>query len=290
MSNRSELTLLHSLTIILQELDGKKKKKGTLGVGNGAIFFASESSKSPIQQHPISDVDAVSVDGKDVVVRLVSVDRPWTFHCASNAEATDVHAKLVDSKDLSGGSFEAAAAAHDEDAAPTNGGLSVSTQSAPKAVRWAPSPTSPMSAPAADDDDDDEPVAVAMYDFEAEGGADELRVSEGEALVVVDRSDEGWWKVRNARGQEGVVPAAFVEIGGSAPERADDQDDEEEEERRREAAAAEEAAIVAANEQRQRDEAERSRQAEERRLRQEAEEKRRRKDEERARRDEEARR
>lgn len=27
------------------ELDGKKKKKGTLGVGNGAIFFASESDK-----------------------------------------------------------------------------------------------------------------------------------------------------------------------------------------------------------------------------------------------------
>ena len=28
-----------------QEMDGKKKKKGTLGVGNGAIFFASDSDK-----------------------------------------------------------------------------------------------------------------------------------------------------------------------------------------------------------------------------------------------------
>jgi hypothetical protein len=26
-------------------MDGKKKKKGTLGVGNGAIFFASDSDK-----------------------------------------------------------------------------------------------------------------------------------------------------------------------------------------------------------------------------------------------------
>lgn len=29
----------------MQEMDKKKKKKGTLGVGNGAIFFASESDK-----------------------------------------------------------------------------------------------------------------------------------------------------------------------------------------------------------------------------------------------------
>jgi hypothetical protein len=29
----------------IQLMDKKKKKKGTLGVGNGAIFFASESDK-----------------------------------------------------------------------------------------------------------------------------------------------------------------------------------------------------------------------------------------------------
>jgi hypothetical protein len=29
----------------LQEVDGKKKKKGTLGVGNGSLFFASDSDK-----------------------------------------------------------------------------------------------------------------------------------------------------------------------------------------------------------------------------------------------------
>jgi hypothetical protein len=36
-----------------QELDGKKKKtKGTLGIGNGAIFFASESSKVGPSRRP----------------------------------------------------------------------------------------------------------------------------------------------------------------------------------------------------------------------------------------------
>lgn len=29
----------------IAEMDGKKKKKGTLGVGNGAVFFASDTDK-----------------------------------------------------------------------------------------------------------------------------------------------------------------------------------------------------------------------------------------------------
>jgi hypothetical protein len=29
----------------ISEMEGKKKKKGTLGVGNGAVFFASDSDK-----------------------------------------------------------------------------------------------------------------------------------------------------------------------------------------------------------------------------------------------------
>ena len=34
----------------ISEMDGRKKKKGTLGVGNGAVFFASDTDKvgSPV--------------------------------------------------------------------------------------------------------------------------------------------------------------------------------------------------------------------------------------------------
>lgn len=32
-------------TWAISEVDGKKKKKGTLGVGNGAVFFASDTDK-----------------------------------------------------------------------------------------------------------------------------------------------------------------------------------------------------------------------------------------------------
>ena len=54
--------------------------------------------------------------------------------------------------------------------------------------------------------------ALAIYDFDADG-EDELTVKEGEKLVVIDKegSDE-WWKCRNARGEEGVVPASYIEV------------------------------------------------------------------------------
>lgn len=249
------------------------------------------SRQNPIQQHPIDEVEAVSLSGKDVTLDLPALGgRPWAFHCASASEAEAVHAKLHASKEASGGSFTAsagrdAAGDSEDDQA---GGLSVNTggaSSATKAVRWAPSPTSPAAAAPASDDDEE--VAVALYDFSAEGGADELVLTEGERLVVVDKSGDGWWKVRNSQGEEGVVPEAYVELGAGGA--AEDNDYQRQDEERAAAAEAEAAAIAAANAERAEAEAERRRQMEERRARQEAEEKRRRKEEESARRDEEAR-
>lgn len=57
--------------------------------------------------------------------------------------------------------------------------------------------------------------AVALYDFTADGD-DELTVLEGEDLIVLDRDSDDWWKVRNSNGQEGVVPASYVEVYPSA--------------------------------------------------------------------------
>jgi len=38
-------------------------------------------------------------------------------------------------------------------------------------------------------------------------------VREGERLTVLDKTaDEDWWRVRNASGKEGVVPAQYVEV------------------------------------------------------------------------------
>lgn len=53
--------------------------------------------------------------------------------------------------------------------------------------------------------------AIALYDFAADG-EDELSVHENEELVVIEKDADDWWKCRNTRGQEGVVPASYLEV------------------------------------------------------------------------------
>ena len=53
--------------------------------------------------------------------------------------------------------------------------------------------------------------AVALYDFGADG-VDELSVVEGERLTVLEKDGDEWWKCRNSKGLEGVVPASYLEV------------------------------------------------------------------------------
>ncbi|KAH8379536.1 hypothetical protein KR009_005497 [Drosophila setifemur] len=57
----------------------------------------------------------------------------------------------------------------------------------------------------------------AMYEFSGEPGSSELSIATGEVLSVT-RSDvgEGWWEGKNARGQVGLFPAAYVEVLSAA--------------------------------------------------------------------------
>ena len=57
----------------------------------------------------------------------------------------------------------------------------------------------------------DHNAAVVLYDFTADG-EDELTVAEGEDLIVLESDSDDWWKVRNSKGEEGVVPASYVEV------------------------------------------------------------------------------
>lgn len=60
-------------------------------------------------------------------------------------------------------------------------------------------------------DDADGERAVVLYNFSADG-EDEMTVDEGETLFVLERDTDEWWKCRNARGEEGVVPANYLEV------------------------------------------------------------------------------
>ena len=57
-------------------------------------------------------------------------------------------------------------------------------------------------------------AATILYEFNADGD-DELTVREGESVWVVDSSGTEWWKCRNENGEEGVVPASYIEVSAN---------------------------------------------------------------------------
>ena len=173
------------------------------------------------------------------------------MHCGSSDNARAILAKLETSKEAAGEALETieaetAASDSEEEAAPE-----------PKAVRWAPepsaaSPAAPSPAVATRNGSSGGEKAVVLYDFDAQGD-DELTVKENDSITLVDRSDDEWWLVRNARGQEGVVPAQYVQIGGDAPSAGgEDAGYDAEEQRMHEEEEAAAAAALEAERQRER--------------------------------------
>jgi hypothetical protein len=57
-------------------------------------------------------------------------------------------------------------------------------------------------------------ACVALYDYKA-AADDELSIRAGEALATAGDEVDGWIKVANAAGQEGLVPASY--LGAAAP-------------------------------------------------------------------------
>ncbi len=73
-------------------------------------------------------------------------------------------------------------------------------------------PPRPASPPEPDSEEAEGLEAVALYDFQAQGD-DELTVAEGDSLWIIEQEGDEWWKCRNANGDEGVVPASYIEVG-----------------------------------------------------------------------------
>lgn len=72
----------------------------------------------------------------------------------------------------------------------------------------------PEEEPAAEreeEEDEGGERASVLYDFTADG-EDEMSVHEGETLYVLERDTDEWWKCRNTQGDEGVVPANYLEV------------------------------------------------------------------------------
>ncbi|ORX39089.1 hypothetical protein BD324DRAFT_587922 [Kockovaella imperatae] len=218
----------------ISEMEGKKKKKGTLGVGNGAVFFASDTDKmSGVKQYSITELSGVSQpSSKNLSLSFSTLSEPLLFHCGTADVASAIISKLESSKAAAGEALEILAAderlASDGEA----NGYDAAPASEPKSVRWA-APAQSASTES----------AIVLYDFDAQGD-DELSVKENETVTVLDKENDEWWTVRNRSGAEGVVPAQYVQINdGTQP--AQEEDDEEDEARRAEEEAAAAAALEA---------------------------------------------
>ncbi|KAG6873307.1 hypothetical protein C0995_000460 [Termitomyces sp. Mi166 len=218
----------------VSEIDKKgKKKKGTLGIGNGAVFFASESDKTPVQKWQTADVQNVSSEKAKHVNIEIGGTTPITlhYHAGSKDNAEEIIAKLNSSKALSVPQSTAHGTHDDtsEEHTPVRKKASVHFSN-----------NSPVIIPSRDDveassdgEEDEEPRAngingngihhsngsdgeagTALYDFTADGD-DELSVSEGEHLIILERDGDEWWKCRNSKAKEGVVPASYIELSAS---------------------------------------------------------------------------
>ncbi|PVG01079.1 hypothetical protein CPB86DRAFT_812654 [Serendipita vermifera] len=206
----------------VSQLDKKgKKKKGTLGVGNGAIFFASESDKTPVQKWQTADITTVSVDKSKNIQIDFSSGESLRFH---SKDAVDAINKKVKASRIVSGSISDSI----ETPRPSTDSRAIMSPNTPRAVELASASKSsettksvhfasvPENIPPRPDTPEEEEeegpeTAVVLYDFTGDAD-DELSVKEGETLWVIDRSNDDWWKCRNNKGKEGVVPAQYVDL------------------------------------------------------------------------------
>ncbi|KAF9462614.1 hypothetical protein BDZ94DRAFT_1260849 [Collybia nuda] len=235
----------------VSEIDKKgKKKKGTLGIGNGAVFFASESDKTPVQKWQTSDVGNIASEKAKHVTIDVGGTTPITlhFHVGSKDNVEAILTKLVSSKAISNSPSTQGDSGIPSTRSPSP---DVSSPREVKKVQVHFSPTSPVIIPPREDEDDedeeddedddvnvgstqggqhkvkgtiinghsqvaiyhenDKTTGFALYDFAADGD-DELSIVEGERLTILERDGDEWWKCRNIKGKEGVVPASYIEV------------------------------------------------------------------------------
>ena len=54
---------------------------------------------------------------------------------------------------------------------------------------------------------------IAMYDF-TPSGSEDLPLTKGQVVCIVDSVRPHWWKARNNKGQEGYVPSNYVKNVG----------------------------------------------------------------------------
>ena len=188
------------------EVDPKKRKrknKGTLGVGNACMFFATDADGAAVPRVDIRHVKSTTLEkNKYLLVTLdpaANIDGDtWAFHVGSRTAYQAISARIGESKSLAMSSSTASSARNQ----PSSSVSRMPTATTAGSVSSSAAVASPRPA---------QEMVVVLYDFDAQAD-DELSVSEHDQLVLVERENHEWWKLQNASGQVGVVPAAYVQL------------------------------------------------------------------------------
>ena len=158
----------------IQEVDGRKKYRTTLAIGNGSIMYSPEKSNAAPQQWSISDLINYNSEKKHVFLEFQNPVVSLDLHAGSKEVADEIVSALGEVA----GANRAAGLREVYVAASSAGQL----------------------------------MGKVLYDFEAQGD-DEVSAKEGDNIFIIDNiKSEEWWMVKTASGKQGVIPSSYVEL------------------------------------------------------------------------------
>jgi hypothetical protein len=167
-------------TYPVMEVDSKKKRAAILGLGPNRIILLPDKSTRPKEEWTVDNVVGYNHEGKHVFLDIKHPNRSLDLHAGSTQNAEEIVAALGELR----GARKAA-------------GLEEVMRAAKQ------------GAEAAKNGD----IGTVLYDFVSQG-EDEVSVTAGDEVVIIDATNDEWWLVRRqVNGAEGVLPSSYVERG-----------------------------------------------------------------------------
>ncbi|KAJ1956560.1 hypothetical protein GGI12_005277, partial [Dipsacomyces acuminosporus] len=197
-------------------IEGKKKKgrKITLGISNETFLIDANDDTAPPKRYSMKDVARCSSKKSVIDVEIGGYEpAAFDFLCASNTEAERITDAINAARR---GMFVGDRNLDDAPPPPlppkdSYASLLQSEKSLP--IATPPPPPLPPPVPQVTHVLNSQEFALVLYDFSSDD-PEELAVSEGDRVLILDKSDPEWWQVQLSPpdGRAGLVPATYVEL------------------------------------------------------------------------------
>ncbi|KAJ2345449.1 cytoskeletal protein binding protein, partial [Coemansia sp. RSA 2671] len=197
-------------------VEGKKKKGGkvTLGISNAALIIDSNSDTVAPKRYAMAQVSKCTAKKAVLGIEIGGYEpAAFDFTCGSVAEAERIlDAINAARRGMFIGDRVVGDMSSDVMSSPlpsSQNFLAASPQPVPRFTA-----TSPVKMPVLPPHTTtSQEHAVVLYEFNSDD-PEELTVSEGDRVLVLDKSDPEWWQVQLSppHGRAGLVPASYVEL------------------------------------------------------------------------------